>query len=36
MIIDYIKGGATAPIGDGTKLLVHICNDIGKWGKGGS
>jgi O-acetyl-ADP-ribose deacetylase (regulator of RNase III) len=30
----YRKGDATAPIGTGPKILVHICNDIGKWGKG--
>ncbi len=34
MSIECIKGDATAPIGDGMKLLVHICNDVGKWGKG--
>lgn len=32
--ISYIKGDATAPIGNGKKLIVHICNDIGGWGKG--
>lgn len=32
--INYIKGDATAPIGDDTKILVHVCNDIGGWGKG--
>jgi len=34
MSIEYLNGDATTPIGDGTKLLVHICNDVGKWGKG--
>lgn len=34
MSIEYLKGDATAPIGDGVKFLVHICNDVGKWGKG--
>lgn len=34
MTIDYVNGDATAPIGSGTKVVVHICNDAGKWGKG--
>jgi len=32
--IRYIKGDATNPIEQGNKILVHICNDIGAWGKG--
>jgi O-acetyl-ADP-ribose deacetylase (regulator of RNase III) len=32
--INYIKGDATKPEGDGTKLIVHVCNDIGGWGRG--
>lgn len=32
--IRYIKGDATQPVGDGSKIIVHICNDIGRWGKG--
>jgi O-acetyl-ADP-ribose deacetylase (regulator of RNase III) len=32
--IKYITGDATLPIGDGNKIIVHICNDIGGWGKG--
>ncbi len=32
--INYVKGDATAPIGIGNKIIVHICNDIGRWGKG--
>ncbi len=32
--IQYIKGDATKPISDGNKIIVHICNDIGGWGKG--
>jgi len=32
--ITYIKGDATKPIGDGNKIIVHVCNDIGGWGKG--
>ena len=34
MEINYTTGDATSPKGDGTKIIVHICNDIGKWGKG--
>ncbi|CAM1343718.1 macro domain-containing protein [Tenacibaculum amylolyticum] len=32
--IKYIKGDATNPIGEGNKIIVHVCNDIGGWGKG--
>ena len=32
--ITYTKGDATQPIGEGNKIIVHICNDIGGWGKG--
>jgi O-acetyl-ADP-ribose deacetylase (regulator of RNase III) len=32
--INYIKGDATAPVASGKKIIVHICNDIGGWGKG--
>lgn len=32
--ITYIKGDATAPVGEGKKYIVHICNDIGGWGQG--
>lgn len=32
--INYIRGDATNPIGNDKKLIVHICNDIGGWGKG--
>ncbi|MEH0157736.1 macro domain-containing protein [Limibacter armeniacum] len=34
MEIQYIKGDATQPQGGGNKIIVHICNDIGGWGKG--
>lgn len=33
-MIKYVVGDATAPAGDGIKLIVHICNDIGAWGAG--
>ncbi len=32
--ITYLKGDATAPQVEGNKIIVHICNDIGGWGKG--
>lgn len=38
MTINYVKGDATAPEGNGDgnghKIIVHICNDIGGWGAG--
>ena len=32
--ITYIKGDATCPQARGVKIICHICNDIGGWGKG--
>ena len=32
--INYIKGDATCPQARGVKIICHICNDIGGWGKG--
>jgi O-acetyl-ADP-ribose deacetylase (regulator of RNase III) len=32
--IKYIKGDATIPQSNGNKIIVHVCNDIGGWGKG--
>lgn len=32
--INYINGDATYPIGEGNKIIVHICNDVGGWGAG--
>lgn len=32
--ITYTTGDATAPVGDGHKIIVHVCNDIGGWSKG--
>jgi O-acetyl-ADP-ribose deacetylase (regulator of RNase III) len=32
--IRYLKGDATDPQGEGRKIICHVCNDIGKWGKG--
>ena len=33
-MINYVDGDATQPIGEGQKLIVHCCNDIGAWGAG--
>lgn len=33
-MLKYIKGDATDPQGEGTKLIVHCCNDEGGWGSG--
>jgi O-acetyl-ADP-ribose deacetylase (regulator of RNase III) len=32
--IKYIKGDATCPQARGVKIICHVCNDIGGWGKG--
>lgn len=32
--IHYLQGDATAPAVAGPKILVHVCNDSGRWGKG--
>ncbi|MFC3160031.1 macro domain-containing protein [Chryseobacterium arachidis] len=32
--ITYLKGDATNPKTEGNKIITHICNDIGGWGKG--
>jgi O-acetyl-ADP-ribose deacetylase (regulator of RNase III) len=29
-----VKGDATSPQAAGPKLIAHICNDLGGWGKG--
>jgi len=34
MEVKYIKGDATHPVGDGNRIIVHVCNDVGGWGKG--
>lgn len=34
MDICYLKGDATSPQAKGIKIIAHICNDIGGWGKG--
>jgi O-acetyl-ADP-ribose deacetylase (regulator of RNase III) len=32
--IQYKKGDATSPSAEGNKIITHICNDVGGWGKG--
>lgn len=32
--INYVRGDATAPLGSGQKIIVHVCNNIGAWGRG--
>jgi O-acetyl-ADP-ribose deacetylase (regulator of RNase III) len=29
-----VKGDATNPQAKGSKVIAHICNDLGGWGKG--
>lgn len=33
-MIRYVIGDATHPQDDGNKLIVHVCNDVGAWGRG--
>src|SRR5262245_54961009 len=32
--ITYLKGDATSPQAKGVKIICHVCNDVGGWGKG--
>jgi O-acetyl-ADP-ribose deacetylase (regulator of RNase III) len=34
MNITYLNGDATRPSGQGRKIIAHVCNDQGRWGKG--
>ncbi|MEQ8790858.1 MAG: macro domain-containing protein [Pirellulaceae bacterium] len=34
MTLHYTTGDATAPQGPGQKVIAHVCNDNGGWGKG--
>lgn len=29
-----VRGDATLPVGSGTKVITHLCNDVGAWGRG--
>jgi O-acetyl-ADP-ribose deacetylase (regulator of RNase III) len=32
--IKFLKGDATQPQAKGNKIIAHVCNDLGGWGKG--
>ncbi|MEY9939336.1 O-acetyl-ADP-ribose deacetylase (regulator of RNase III) [Streptacidiphilus sp. MAP5-52] len=32
--LNVVRGDATAPQGKGPKVIAHVCNDMGGWGKG--
>jgi O-acetyl-ADP-ribose deacetylase (regulator of RNase III) len=32
--VRYLKGDATSPQASGPKIIAHVCNDLGGWGKG--
>ena len=32
--INYVAGDATDPVGDGPRIVAHIVNDCGWWGRG--
>ena len=32
--LEFVRGDATAPRADGNRIVAHICNDAGGWGKG--
>jgi O-acetyl-ADP-ribose deacetylase (regulator of RNase III) len=34
MPIQFVVGDATLPQGEGAKVIVHVCNDAGGWGRG--
>jgi O-acetyl-ADP-ribose deacetylase (regulator of RNase III) len=34
MPITYLKGDATYPQGEGSRIIAQICNDAGGWGRG--
>lgn len=34
MDIVYVTGDATQPQAAGRQIIVHVCNDVGKWGRG--
>lgn len=33
-VLDYVIGDATQPLHEGPKVICHVCNDIGAWGRG--
>lgn len=34
MAINYVSGDATYPIGADPRIIIHVCNDVGAWGRG--
>tara|TARA_R110001583_G_scaffold178508_2_gene334476 strand:+ start:5040 stop:5513 length:474 start_codon:yes stop_codon:yes gene_type:complete len=34
MTIHYLQGDATSPQVEGKVIIAHVCNDLGKWGRG--
>lgn len=34
MDIQYLQGDATSPQAKGNKIIAHVCNDMGGWGRG--
>lgn len=34
MTLQFIQGDATAPQAKGNRIIAHICNNLGGWGKG--
>ncbi|MEU7319472.1 macro domain-containing protein [Streptomyces griseoviridis] len=32
--ITYVRGDATVPSAEGVRLIAHVCNDLGGWGRG--
>jgi O-acetyl-ADP-ribose deacetylase (regulator of RNase III) len=34
MTIKYVTGDTLEPQGDGNKIIAHICNNKGRWGRG--
>lgn len=33
-MIHYVIGDATEPQGEGNKIIAHVCNNMGGWGRG--
>ena len=33
-LLRIVKGDATSPQASGPKIVAHVCNDLGGWGKG--
>ncbi|MEW2624032.1 macro domain-containing protein [Streptomyces sp. NPDC048106] len=32
--ITFVRGDATAPSAEGPRIIAHVCNDVGGWGRG--